>query len=180
MNNVLLPQPPRVTQNERRCWAAAFESWDRANANCFGIPACFDQGQLATWFDRTHGLTGHGGAATADGLSVIQSIGMMRVRSMVGARLTSDLLAEWLQISYVFCAYSWPASGGSRSGSHAMVLYGVQKETIFMMDPAAHRGLVREPVHFFHRPGIRAAFGVSLLADFRRGLDSTIASLQAG
>ncbi len=72
MIDILLPEPPRVVQIQRRCRAAAYESWDRANSAHFGTPLGSNHLEMSGWFDRGRGLTtAHGGAATAHGLALL-------------------------------------------------------------------------------------------------------------
>ncbi len=92
--------------------------------------------------------------------------------------MTDATLGDLLQLNYVYCVYFWPARSGVAAGSHALVIYGVQKGTMFIMDPAPTRGIVREPISFFHRPGINVALGVSWLSELGRSLDRSIATVR--
>lgn len=92
--------------------------------------------------------------------------------------MTDATLSDLLQLNYVYCVCFWPARSGVAAGSHALVIDGVQKGTMFIMDPAPTRGIVRKPISFFHRPGINAALGVSWLSNLGRSLDRNPAALR--
>jgi hypothetical protein len=168
----VLPDPEVIVQDPAECWIAAFEIWSRANNRHLALPLASAQDDMIRWLSSGGGFLTSAGRATDSGVSLMANIGLMSLERMQSARLTLGLLDRKLNDGYVYLAYYWITAGGDRQG-HAVVIYGVDANTIYYADPAPGRGLRREPAHYFTRRSVVVALGTSVLASLGRSIDES-------
>jgi hypothetical protein len=147
MSELILREPPVVLQQNRHiCWAAAYESWARAQGVPAAAAAATRMVELLSEVGRgaDHG---HSVAVDADerllpdGVGTFAALANMRVRLVRPGALTADLLLRALGQGYVWL---W---GTPRHGNvaHIVVVYGLDAQRrVLYMDPLA--GLQRVPL----------------------------------
>jgi hypothetical protein len=137
------PAPPVVTQSSMTCcWAAALESWRRAEE----MPGNVSQEFLLGAFRSVPGaLEGNTERATAEvGAGLIANFNWMQAAVYSGARLTANFWERRLQSGYI---YVWYVRGNV---GHCGVIYGVTPSVVKIMDPWKGRGLIEREINFFH------------------------------
>lgn len=136
------PAPPVVTQaSPTRCWAAALESWMRAEEMNITI----SQDSLVNAFRSVPGAlqARPSDRATAEvGASLIVNFTWMNAGLFSGARLTPEFWADRLQSGYI---YLWYARNGV---GHCGVVYGVTQSVVKLMDPWQSRGLIEQKINY--------------------------------
>ncbi len=172
----VLPEPLVVVQDPARCWAAAFDIWQRANEEHLQLTVGPSQTELIGWLSSGLGFLTRAGRATDSGVSLVGNIGLMRLVRLPSNRLTLDVLDRRLNDGYVYCAYYWRTRRGARLG-HAVVIYGVEDNAILFSDPAPGRGLIREQANFFRRESETVILGTSVLVDLRRSVGESLSIL---
>jgi hypothetical protein len=172
---IMLDPPPVVTQTAQTCWAAAFESWSAAIAQLTGLPSeRAGAQQLIDWFERGHGLVRPDGRATHRGIGLVAGIGLMDLQRRPARQVTVNVLGSALEHGHLYISYF------SRPGraAHAVVCYGVDAQSIHVMDPMPGAGLTAWPAaYFLHWPQGWAVIGTSLVLDLTRGAQRSIAQL---
>lgn len=173
---IMLAPPPVVTQTAQTCWACAFESWSEANARLFNTPNSITAQQMIDLFARDPHLTyGHTARASAEGMMVLSALGIMDMRGYATRHVRLSMLADALDSGYVYMVYF-------RVGhpAHAVVLYGVDRSNLFVMDPMPGAGLVTLPAnHLLTLPHGRVVLGRPLLGDLIRGTSTSVSSLSS-
>ena len=179
----VLSAPPLIVQDPRRCWAAAYDGFTQATAAFLHVDVTPGTGDdLVRRFERARanraGLVDAQGRATHAGVRLMGIIGMMRTRRYVGRRVRAPVIERLLDDGYIYCAYYWNSRQRGRGG-HAVVIYGVDRTHILLMDPARGRGLVREPHNYFARQSSVVMLGTSLLVTLGRGLEQAFSGILA-
>lgn len=173
---IMLAPPPVVTQTAQTCWACAFESWSAANARLFNLSSTVTAQQMIDLFARDPRLTyGHTARASAEGMMVLSALGIMDMRGYVSRHVRPELLAAALDSGYVYLVYF-----RVRHPAHAVVLYGVDANNLYVMDPMPGAGLVVLPAsHLMRLPHGRVVIGKALLGDLMRGSSAALTSLSS-
>lgn len=169
----MLAPPPVVTQTAQTCWACSFESWAEANAQLFGTTNNWSAQRLIELFNGSRGLTYRTGRATTDGIMLMAGLGFMTLTPFNARRVHAEVLARALEQGYVYLVYF-------RVGrpAHAVVLYGVDTESIFLMDPMPNCGLITRPCNYLttlHNG--RVLLGIPLLGELTRGVSAALMPL---
>lgn len=170
---ITLPAPPVTVQDPSRCWAAAYESWDAANQAQFGVPAQSAPTEFLDRVGRRIGSLTRTGAITDPGLNLYGGLALMRTRWLRGRRVNTSLLGDCLEEGYVFCMYYTARTGQS---GHAVVIYGVERGAIRVMDPRADHGLKTVPATFF-MDKVDVFLGTPLLVGLSRSVAASLAGL---
>lgn len=170
---IMLAPPPVVSQTAQTCWACSFESWAEANSQLLGITNTLSSQRLIELFDGNRRLTRSSGRATPDGIMVMASLGFMDLVTYRARRVHAEVLARALDQGYVYLIYF-------RDGhpAHAVVLYGVDTESVYLMDPMPDRGLITRPRNFLttlHNGHV--VLGLPMLGDIIRGVSGALAPL---
>jgi hypothetical protein len=164
MSELILREPPVVPQRDRHiCWAAAYESWARAQGVAPAAAAATRMVELLNQVGRGADA-GHGVALDdderllPDGVGTFGALANMRIRLLAPAAMTAELLLRALRQGYVWL---W---GTPRHGhvAHIVVVYGVdaQRRALYM-DPLV--GLQRVAVHEMARRMRAFAVGTPLV-----------------
>ena len=185
-----LAAPPVVWQDQARCWAASYESWNVAQSGRMGLPANLAQQDIIAMFDRAvtqednpdtpnvnerRGvLTTNRGSATNAGRVAMGVVGFMSLRHYNPGAVTTTRIGEMLETSgYIYCAYYW----GNGNHGHAVVIYGVTNQGFEIMDPM--RGLIHVPTSEISGSGnVDVYLGISLIPRLREGLDQALSRLR--
>jgi hypothetical protein len=173
MSDVMLPAPPVVIQESRMgCWAAAYESWNRANESEFGVGGVADATKLKRSLGTLSGHFHHSGGLTPNRMLLLGNIGIMRSGRLRGRQVNVQLIAIALAEGYVYCTYY------TQRIAHAILIYGVRGATVFAMHPwFASKWLVELPVSSF-ADKVAVLFGTPLLATLAHDLDTVTANLR--
>ena len=169
----MLAEPPVVVQTAQTCWAAAFESWADATATLQGTTNTLTSQRLIDLFGGDSQLTQPTGRATPDGIMLMAGMGLMQLFPFRPSRLTIALLGRALDLGYVYVIYF-------RVGhpAHAIVLYGVDARSIYVMDPMPGRGLITlAPNYFMTLSDARVLLGFSLGLALSRSVSASLAPL---
>lgn len=147
MPELILPAPPVVRQQERHiCWAAAYESWCRAQGLSNSTTSASRMVELLAQVGR-RGAQGQGAIVDANerllpnGIPLLAQIAGMRVRLVSPRALSAEFLVAQLGQGYVWL---W---GTPREGNvaHIVVVHGVDRqERVLYMDPLL--GLTQVPL----------------------------------
>lgn len=165
----VLPTPPLRQQEPRRCWSAAFDSWNVAMANWLNLsPPGLTETDLHRWFSPDTGLSTKQGRLTQSGVRTLAGVGWMHIEEWPGQNLTLERADRMLNGGYVYCAYY------SATAGHACVLYGVRESGFLVMDPSA--GYLELRPNFFQEFALRV--GVSLLAQISASIDTSVDRLR--
>lgn len=199
----MLPEPPVVTQEPERCWAAAFVSWSRAMSDHYGIAESSFAGseeQLIALFRRlddrleeqarrvgrrlgptsrflqrgTDRATLHPGP----GMRTMFTLGLMQMRMRLSRTLRPQIIRDLLDSGYVYLAYYRSRGRGRPLSGHALVVYGINGDWIYFMDPAPGQGLMHIRLHDLMRASVLVVTGVSVLTGLQRALDQSLATLR--
>jgi hypothetical protein len=148
MSALILAEPPVVMQQDQHvCWAAAFESWARAQ----GLPReTVSMDHIVALFSQIGSGTDPGHAQATDAMSrllpeaiqLLAEFSWMQLRLVAPHRFTASFLCRQLQQSHVYLVFRRHHS----SVSHAVVVYGLDDhERVLYMDPNV--GLTSTPLH---------------------------------
>jgi hypothetical protein len=176
----MLDPPPVVHQTAQTCWAASYESWNRANGN----ENSRSSSQMIRMLESMNGsgqdpMTTAAGRATPEGIDFIASIGLIQFLTPSPSSVTTAVLGELLHAGYLYLVY-YRAPGAP---AHAVVCYGVDQQYIHVMDPMPDRGLYQQPANFFLTMSQgRVMIGLSMLNLLGMNIDRSLSGLrqQAG
>jgi hypothetical protein len=147
MSELILREPPVVLQQNRHiCWAAAYESWARAQGVAPATAAASRMVELLSQVGRDTDR-GHGAAVDdnerllPDGVGTFAALANMNVRLVAPSAMTTGVLLRALRQGHV---WMW---GTPRHGNvaHIVVVYGLDaQDRVLLMDPLT--GLRRVPL----------------------------------
>lgn len=128
---IMLSVPPRVLQNDPMgCWAAAFNSWTRAQ----GLSSAPNEQRMIEMFGQLRGVLYSDNGAQDRGIRVLSSFAFMSLESVRGSRLTAQYFADKLEREgHIYLAYK--PIGDGLQGGHVVVVYGVTQTHALVMDP---------------------------------------------
>ena len=176
----MLEPPPVVQQSAETCWAASYESWNRANGNENSRSASQMVRLLESMNqDGLDPMTTRAGRATPKGIDFLANIGLIQFLTPGPTSVTTAVLGGLLQAGYLYLAY-FHAPGAP---AHAVVCYGVDQQYIHVMDPMPGRGLYQQPANFFLTMSQgRVLIGLSMINLLGMNIDRSLAGLrqQAG
>ncbi len=170
---IMLDPPPVVAQTAQTCWAAAFESWADATARLQGTTNNLSSRRLIEMFDGNRHLTYRTGRATPDGIMLMAGMGLMSLVPLRARRVSIEVLGRALDQGYVYLIYF-----RVHHPAHAVVLYGVDQQNIYVMDPMPDRGLMTLPPNYFLTLSDgQVLLGFSMVGELNRSLAASLAPL---